>query len=267
MKKEYRGIIAIDMDGTLLRPDETVSSFSIDVLRKVSEKGYLVLLCSGRPYRALKTTYEKVGCQGPCVCYNGGLIFDPSDPSFPKKKHRFPKKELIEVYSKVRPYAEVIESEDGETLFATSHDPFLNVYFPIKGIEVSYGEFPELPKDPYTFLFSYKEKDKEILRNLFSSYSSFGFRFWRDRPYAELFSPLADKGQALCYVMEQLGIKKENVYAFGDGSNDKPMLRAAGHGYAMSNSKPDLLEGEFLITKKGNSEDGVALTLQEIFRL
>ena len=267
LKGKYKGIVAIDMDGTLLRPDETVSPFSVSVLREIQSRGYLVLLCSGRPYRALKSTYEAIGCEGPCVCYNGGLVFDPSNPDFPRREYRFPKEELEEVYQKARPYAGVIEAEDGETLFATSRDEFLDVYFPTRGIETVYGEFPVLPSDPYTFLFSYKPKDKETLREMFSGHASFGFRFWRDRPYAELFSPKADKAQALLYVMEKVGVGKEDVYAFGDGSNDKCMLRVSGHPYAMKNAKPDLLEGEFPITKKGNSEDGVALTLQEIFRL
>ena len=267
LRGNYKGIVAIDMDGTLLRPDETVSPFSIATLQQVERLGYLVLLCSGRPYRALRPTYEKLGCKGPCVCYNGGLVFDPSDPSFPKREYRFPKEELADVYQKARPYAGVIEAEDGETLFATSHDDFLEIYFPTKGIKTSYGEFPLLPSNPYTFLFSYRQEDKETLRKEFSSLKDLGFRFWRDRPYAELFSPEADKAKALLYVMEQYGISKENVYAFGDGSNDKCMLRLSGHPYAMSNAKPDLLEGEFPITKKGNSEDGVALTLKEIFRL
>ena len=49
-----------------------------------------------------------------------------------------------------------------------------------------------------------------------------------------------DKGDAIESVAQVLGVRLADVYAFGDGVNDQPMLRAAGHGVAMGNAVDEL---------------------------
>ena len=50
----------------------------------------------------------------------------------------------------------------------------------------------------------------------------------------ELMPAGVDKGAALLYLAEQLGVRREEIVAFGDGDNDAGMLRAAGTGVAMA---------------------------------
>ena len=49
-----------------------------------------------------------------------------------------------------------------------------------------------------------------------------------------------DKGDAIKNVAATLGVSQDDVFAFGDGVNDQPMLRAAGHGVAMGNAVDEL---------------------------
>lgn len=45
-----------------------------------------------------------------------------------------------------------------------------------------------------------------------------------------------DKGSALLWLADHLGISREETMAFGDGENDIPMIKAAGIGVAMENA-------------------------------
>ena len=49
-------LIALDLDGTLLRPDGTISEFTKKTIKDVQEKGHQIIIATGRPYRMPLTT-------------------------------------------------------------------------------------------------------------------------------------------------------------------------------------------------------------------
>ena len=67
----------------------------------------------------------------------------------------------------------------------------------------------------------------------------------------------ATKGAALLFLCGQLGIRREDCMALGDGTNDTSMIEAAGIGVAMGNAAPEVKAAANVITKT-NEEDGLA---------
>ncbi|MGX8698680.1 MAG: HAD-IIB family hydrolase, partial [bacterium] len=82
------------------------------------------------------------------------------------------------------------------------------------------------------------------------------------RQNIEINCAAANKGAALLFLAEYLGIPRENTLAFGDGSNDVTMLRAAGTGVAMANAQPEARAAADAVTAR-NDEDGVAQYLEK----
>ena len=72
----------------------------------------------------------------------------------------------------------------------------------------------------------------------------------------------ADKGLGLLKLGEILGIKREEIMACGDGTNDSSMLIAAGLGVAMGNAQDCVKEIADYITDT-NDEDGVAKAIEK----
>ena len=72
----------------------------------------------------------------------------------------------------------------------------------------------------------------------------------------------ADKGSALLWLADHLGISREETMAFGDGENDIPMIKAAGIGVAMENALDTVKEAADTITLN-NDEDGVAAAIRK----
>ncbi len=68
--------MATDVDGTLLTPDERVSSRTAAVIADVAASGVPVVLVSGRPPRWIPPVVELLGVRGPVVCANGAVIYD-----------------------------------------------------------------------------------------------------------------------------------------------------------------------------------------------
>ena len=79
-------LIFIDLDGTLLNDSFELTPYTKDVLKRISEKGHLVVLASGRPPRAILPYYEELGLKTPFIAYNGTYVIDPNDKSFPSLK-------------------------------------------------------------------------------------------------------------------------------------------------------------------------------------
>ena len=73
----------------------------------------------------------------------------------------------------------------------------------------------------------------------------------------------ADKGSALLWLADYLGIAREETMSFGDGENDIPMIQAAGIGVAMENALDTVKAAADMITLK-NDEDGVAAAIRKI---
>lgn len=79
----------------------------------------------------------------------------------------------------------------------------------------------------------------------------------------EINAAAANKGQALLALAAHLGLRREQTMAFGDGSNDISMLRAAGVGVAMANASQAALDAADCTTASCD-EDGVAQVLERL---
>ena len=81
------------------------------------------------------------------------------------------------------------------------------------------------------------------------------------KPYfLEIMDKGIEKSAALLHICNKLGIKTEQLIAFGDSYNDLSMLTAAGLGIAMGNAREDVKKQSDYVTD-GNNEDGIAKAL------
>jgi Cof subfamily protein (haloacid dehalogenase superfamily) len=72
-----------------------------------------------------------------------------------------------------------------------------------------------------------------------------------------------NKGKALRFVAEKLGIDMKTVMALGDNDNDKEMLLEAGLGVAMGNAAEELKAAADEVTLSCD-EDGAALAIEKV---
>ncbi len=77
-------LIAIDMDGTLLLPDHTISPAVKNAIAAAREKGVNVVLTTGRPYAGVHSYLKELHMNQPgdyCITYNGALVQKAADGS------------------------------------------------------------------------------------------------------------------------------------------------------------------------------------------
>src|SRR5690625_2888240 len=71
-------LIAIDMDGTLLAPDHTISERNIQAIRAAKEKGIEVVIATGRSYPEAHGPVRDAMLETSYVCLNGADVRDES---------------------------------------------------------------------------------------------------------------------------------------------------------------------------------------------
>ena len=69
-------LAAIDLDGTLLRSDGTISQRSRAAIRAVRDNGLVVVIVTARGPASVTELAKDAGIEGSAICSNGALIVD-----------------------------------------------------------------------------------------------------------------------------------------------------------------------------------------------
>lgn len=274
MKKTIpRHLITIDLDGTTLANDSTISPLTLAVLRHLDQLSHIIVIVTGRPYRSAKHLYETLGIDQPLVNFNGALCHYPSHPNWRGSYHigldRFIALDVSR--RRVALKSNLIIVEEKDHIFSTSLDLPQNEYFPDAKVHPPIILTDKaLKAKPTAVTIFTAEKDqaraKEQLLALYGKEAD--VRTWGGvMPCLEMVSKGVTKGLALKHLMAYYDIDPHYTLAFGDEDNDKEMLQLAHHGVAMANAIDDLKVIADDVTPYSNDEDGLVLYLINYFHL
>lgn len=260
------GLIATDLDGTLLHTDGTVTAYTRQVLTELDARGVPVVFVTGRPLRWMDDLWHHVGAHGLAVCSNGGIVYDVA-------RHEIVTARTIdpEVCADV---GRILRSRLPGTTFALEktggfarEESFLPRLTPPPGMPL--GPLEEIADHTVVKLLALHEelapdvfwhRVEELVGDLVTTtWSSAG-------ALIEMSAAGVTKASTLAGVAAGLGVDQADVIAFGDMPNDLDMLLWAGHDYAMGNAHPSVRRVATGIAP-ANDEDGVAVTLAGIFGL
>ena len=258
-------LVASDVDGTLLRSDETLSPRNLAAVNRVVEKS-LFVIATGRPPRITHPIAEMLGHHGVAVCSNGAVTLDLRDESIIDTRLLSPAAAAAacEAIRSVLPdVGFAIDSLDG-----FGHEPPYQPMFDI-GRKVTIAPLQELIRKPsLKILFRHPSMDAEVLRALVKAVGDYGTITYgstanvpQSRTLIEVMAHGVSKAAALQRICDHHDISVEDTIAFGDMPNDIEMLAWAGHGVAMGNGHDDTkaVADEITLT---NDEDGVGVILE-----
>ncbi|XQY92779.1 Cof-type HAD-IIB family hydrolase [Metabacillus sp. HB246100] len=264
-------LIALDLDGTLLKDDKTISSYSKEMVTKAREAGHIVCIATGRPFRSSSIYYEELGLTTPIVNFNGAYVHHPKDDSW-GTYHTTLELEIV------KQIIEVAEEHDLHNMLAEIiddvyfhyHDEKLIDVFSMGNPEVTIGDLrTNLGEDVTSILIHAAEKDVDKIRSYLSDVHAevVDHRRWAAPWHViEIIKAGTNKAVGLQRIATYYNIPKERIIAFGDEDNDLEMLEYAGHGVAMGNAIEKLKSVANKHTKT-NEEDGIAHYLKEVLSL
>lgn len=262
-------LIAIDMDGTLLLPDHTISSTVKEAIAAALKRGTNVVLTTGRPYAGVHAYLKALHMEQPgdyCITYNGALVQKAGDGStVAQTTLSYDDYRYLESVS--RQIGSHFHALDRHTLYTANRDiSYYTVHESyVTTIPLVFCEAEKM--DPNTPFLKVTMVDKpEILDNAISRLPDDvreKYTVLKSAPYfLEILNNRVNKGTGVKSLVDMLNILPEEVMAIGDHENDIAMLEYAGIGVAMGNAIPAAKAAADFITKS-NLEDGVAWAINK----
>lgn len=258
------GLVATDLDGTLLRNDHSVSRRTRDALAAATAAGAAHIVVTGRAVPWTRPILDDLGYTGLAVCGQGAQVYDAG-------AHR-----LLTSVTLDRQLAGValakIEAEVGPLYLAASRDGLDGEVLVGPGYEV-HGALPAMPftdaadvwAAPLNKLYIQHPEltSDELAEAATRTAGGFVTVTMAGEGIVELLPLGLSKATGLSLAARRLGVKAAGTIAFGDMPNDLPMFAWAGHGVAMANAHPDLRAVADEVTAS-NEEDGIAVVLERL---
>ena len=256
-------LAAIDLDGTLLRSDGSVSARSRDALAAARSRGVTIVFVTARHPASTARIAGQAGVGGFAICSNGATVFDLDTG-------RVVRERVLESQAAARLVQALRERVPG-ILFAVesraemAFEPEFRAWDwkPPEGTR--FADALELVADPVTRLIArHADYELEVLAALVRELAGDSAAVVVPGTWTvELSAVGVSKASALAELCDELGLTAADVVAFGDFLNDLPMLAWAGHAVAVANAHPDVIAEVDEVTAS-NDEDGVALVLERL---
>ncbi|MGI9000337.1 MAG: HAD family hydrolase [Pseudonocardia sp.] len=265
-------LVATDVDGTLLDPDERVAPRAAAVIGRMVAAGVGFVLVTGRPPRWIPRVLAQLDAVRLAVCANGGVLYDAVDDRVLWSRTLDPPTlaHLAAVATDVLPgcwlAAERVGTGalDGTGAQFVAEPDYRHAWPGADNSAVPRVEL--LTRSAIKLLIRCPGLSSDAMVAALAPVLGHvaNLTFSHPRGLVEV-SPLrVTKATGLAAVADRLGVAAVDVVAFGDMPNDLEMLRWAGHGVAMGNAHPALLEIADEVTAS-NSDDGLALVLERWF--
>ncbi len=283
-------LIAIDMDGTILSPDHSISTKNKEMILQAQSKGIEVLIATGRGFSEAIKPLQNEGLKVPYICLNGAEVRDAEGQLISAthlEEHNIEKITTILEASSIEyqlfidkivytldienPINAFIQLSEASGQIPPVEDIRKEIMGQVaEGSLIQIDSFKNLINERGSeiykvFATSYNREDLDIARaalqlipGLAISSSGAG--------NIEITNINAQKGIAVENYAESKGIAMKDVMAIGDNYNDLSMMVRAGRAVAMANA-PSEIKAACTHVTESNANDGVGLAIETILEL
>lgn len=262
-------LLVLDVDGTLLNEAKEITKRTLSALLKVQQMGVRIVLASGRPTYGLMPLAEalELGNYGGFILsYNGCRIIKAENGEVLFERRINP--EML-------PYLEKKARKNGFAIFTYHDDTIITNDSDNRHIrdEALLNNLKIIEEEEFSasvdfapckcMLVSDDEEALIGLENHWKRRLGGALDAFRSEPYfLEVVPSSIDKANSLGALLEQLGVKREEIIAIGDGVCDVTMIQLAGLGIAMGHA-PDSVKACADFVTLSNQEDGVAVAVEK----
>ena len=267
-------LIALDLDGTLLNMEKKVPQGNYQALKEGEKAGIQIVPATGRGVGGIPPMIRELPGANYAITTNGAVVADLKNNKAIKtcglsnemiqrilniaKKYHSATDPFIDGRAITEPASidhmdEFGLSPEMQKLIRDTREVVPNV---MEYVKTTGAEAEKVN------IFMADLEEREVLRKELMAIPelSISSSMYNN---LEVNAKGADKGSALLWLADYLGIDREETMSFGDGENDIPMIQAAGIGVAMENALDTVKAAADMITLK-NDEDGVAAAIRKI---
>lgn len=258
-------MIAFDLDGTFLDDRKEIPQENIRAIARAAAAGAYIVPATGRIYEGIPEPLKTLPFMRYYLTINGAYVYDAAENKILRRAELSAEESLsILEYADTQPVLYDCYQDNWGFMTRTMLER-VEEYVDIPGIlkliktlRTPVDSLPETirqrarPVQKLQFYVPDAEDKLRIMRELVQRFPDISVSS-SVHCNIEINSREATKGQALLGLCRHLNIAPEEVIAFGDGSNDIDMLRAAGLGVAVSNAEEAVKAAADLISDSNNA--------------
>jgi len=257
-------VIFIDIDGTLRNDKKKITRTTLKTLKKAKDKGYEIVLCTGRPCDYTLEINKDIKCRY-IIYNNGGGIYDTLNNKN-VYENIMNKKDTLRLY-------DIIKDLDLRIIISSNCKTYINK---LKNNEILIeGKISDFIKNNNIVQITITSDDVYIIKNLKTEIEKIksiniinqskhlideSFEK-KGSTYYDIVDIKTSKGNAIKEFCKLYNVEKEDCIGIGDSDNDLTMFLECGYKVAMGNSIPTLKAKADYITDTNNDE-GVAKFLE-----
>jgi Cof subfamily protein (haloacid dehalogenase superfamily) len=231
-------LFAFDLDRTLVTDDYQLPHAISRSVAKLRAAGHRVTVLTGRPLPSARRYIDALGIDGPFSVNHGAQVMERGREL---RRVRLRSSDVRLLLDPWRSHPQVeFSCVIDDTLLVKDPDDIRWRWAHSESRAVTRFD-PTLPPEADKVVFASSETSVLVAEHVERSLPHVERYLWGDN-FLEVISSGADKGSALAFIAERLGVPRDQVIAFGDGLNDVSMLRFAGRGVAVGpHAHPDAL--------------------------
>ena len=280
--------IALDLDRTTLDSQGHLSEENRTAIGRAASAGIHVVVASGRSLDSLPAEITEIPGVRYAITSNGAAVYDLCERKCLRQFKMTPEsvEDILRHTEQGRMKIEYLEETeisyeafiDGRA-FAESRYVADPVRFGAMPQAIPYIQSTRRPiEDMRSFIREHKseldcidlvvkseEMKNKLWKNLWENVSDV-YITSSVKQLLEISHRDAGKESGAKFLLEYLGLTREELAAFGDGDNDSGLLKYAGIGFAVANASPECREAADEIVAS-NDEYGVAQGINKILAM
>lgn len=249
-------LIVLDLDGTLLKSDKTISKETLSVLDACMKKGHKMVIATARPPRVCHDFIPDILKREYVVYYNGAEIYSNYRKIYSKYISEMSAEKIIRfLYNN---YPDAITSMEIENKLYSNlpvGDLFGNIEYEL----VNYKDIKYQPAAKILVDLT-KIGDPGHIKAFIPS--DCRMVVTDGGILGQIMAEGVSKMEAIKFILNNWSLTMRDVVAFGDDYNDLEIMKESGTGVAMGNAVEELKQAAKYVSKT-NDEDGVAYFLNE----
>jgi Cof subfamily protein (haloacid dehalogenase superfamily) len=267
-------LLALDIDGTLLTSERTVTSRTRASLDRAREAGVRLVLVTGRRLPSARRVARDLGGDVPLVLHNGALVVEGDQLLRSLGLPRDVAREATErgLAAGSEPVLHCGARGEGRLLVraGASPTPLMRYYLERAGEDVR--TVPDLlaalgDEEPMQVMFGGEPEEMEVtlgaLQRALTGRARIERSVYPERGLVilEVLEHTVGKAAAVAFLQARWGTTPEETLAIGDNWTDREMIARAGLGFVMGNADPELRQLGLPVLPT-NDEDGVAEAIE-----
>lgn len=263
-------LAAIDLDGTLLHDDMTISDFSKEIIRKAAEK-IRIVVATGRMFDSARKKANLLGLSDmPVICYTGAWVgMSQSGKILAREGLSIETASGILAYGREKGWAMQTYIDDEVCLPAPSEAEEKYRKYRAKP-SLYLGEnfyHPQVSPTRIIIVEADQRKKDRIRRDIEAQFGHEVEMVYPGDDFLDIHKRGVSKAHALETLAAGWGIGPEHMVSFGNTENDASMLCWTGLSFAVANAEPDAKKAAGEVLPLTNNEDAVAHKLRELLEI